>query len=154
MDFTKRDLVRDCWLVNDGVMGGISQSGLRHDELGMYFEGRVSLQNNGGFASMRSKARFSQGTEQLELLAKGDAKRYKLILRTELAPRVTYESDFVAEPNWQTYRFKSSQFKSTFRGRTVDSPPLSFADVTELGILIADNQEGGFVLQLKTIQSG
>jgi len=54
MDFTLPATMRDCWIVNDGVMGGVSQSGLRHDPQGMIFEGQVSLENNGGFASMRS----------------------------------------------------------------------------------------------------
>ena len=31
MDFTLPATMRDCWIVNDGVMGGVSQSGLRHD---------------------------------------------------------------------------------------------------------------------------
>ena len=89
--------MRDCWIVNDGVMGGVSQSGLRHDPQGMIFEGQVSLENNGGFASMRSPARFERETQVLELTTRGDGKRYKLILRTEAAVRVTYESDFVSE---------------------------------------------------------
>ena len=35
MDFTLPATMRDCWIVNDGVMGGISQSSLRHDPQGM-----------------------------------------------------------------------------------------------------------------------
>jgi len=153
MDFTNPNTMRDCSIVNDGVMGGISQSSLRQDAQGMFFEGLISLENNGGFASMRSSIQFPKGTQQIELLAKGDGKRYKLILRTELAPRVTYAADFIAEPTWQTYRFNTSQFKSTFRGQAVDAPPLSFSDVTELGILISNNQSGSFAIQLKKLLS-
>jgi hypothetical protein len=153
MDFTNPNTMRDCWIVNDGVMGGMSQSNLRQDAHGMFFEGLVSLENNGGFASMRSVARFPPGTQQLELLAKGDGKRYKLILRTELAPRVTYAADFIAAPTWQTYRFNLNQFKTTVRGQTVNAPTLSFSDVVEFGILISNNQAGSFAIQLKTLQS-
>ena len=98
MDFTNSNAMRDCWIVNDDVMGGLSQSRLRQDANGMFFEGLVSLENNGGFASMRSSARFPQGAQQIELLAKGDGKSYKLVLRTALAPRVTYSADFIAGP--------------------------------------------------------
>jgi hypothetical protein len=139
--------------VNDGVMGGVSQSSLRQDVDGMLFEGLVSLENNGGFASMRSSVRFPQGTQLIELIAKGDGKRYKLVLRTELAPRVTYVADFIALPTWQTYRFNLSQFKSTFRGRDVNAPTLSFSDVIDFGILISNNQAGSFAIQLKTLKS-
>jgi hypothetical protein len=153
MDFTNPNTMRDCWIVNDSVMGGVSQSSLRKDPHGMFFEGQVSLENNGGFASMRSSVRFPHGTQLIELLAKGDSKRYKLVLRTELAPRVTYAADFIAEPTWQTYRFHLNQFKATFRGQAVHAPTLSFSDVTEFGILISNSQAGSFAIQLKTLQS-
>ena len=153
MDFTNPQTMRDCWIVNDGVMGGVSQSALRPDAQGMFFEGQVSLENNGGFASMRSSAQFPPGTQVLELLAKGDGKQYKLVLRTAIAPRVTYAADFIAEPTWQTYRFQLNQFKATFRGQDVHAPTLSFFDVTEFGILISNSQAGSFAIQLKTLQS-
>ena len=153
MDFSNPNTLRDSWIVNDGVMGGVSQSSLRQDVDGMFFEGVVSLENNGGFASMRSSVRFPQGTQLIELIAKGDGKRYKLVLRTELAPRVTYVADFIALPAWQTYRFNLSQFKSTFRGRDVNAPTLSFSDVIDFGILISNNQAGSFAIQLKTLKS-
>ena len=153
MDFSNPNTLRDSWIVNDGVMGGVSQSSLRQDVDGMFFEGLVSLENNGGFASMRSSVRFPQGTQLIELIAKGDGKRYKLVLRTELAPRVTYVADFIALPTWQTYRFNLSQFKSTFRGRDVNAPTLSFSNVIDFGILISNNQAGSFAIQLKTLKS-
>ena len=153
MDFSNPNTLRDSWIVNDGVMGGVSQSSLRQDIDSMLFEGVVSLENNGGFASMRSSVRFPQGTQLIELFAKGDGKRYKLVLRTELAPRVTYVADFMALPTWQTYRFNLSQFKSTFCGRDVNAPTLSFSDVIDFGILISNNQAGSFAIQLKTLKS-
>jgi NADH dehydrogenase [ubiquinone] 1 alpha subcomplex assembly factor 1 len=153
MDFTNPKTMRDCWIMNDGVMGGASQSALRQDAQGMYFEGLVSLENNGGFASMRSSVRFPQGTQLIDLFAKGDGKRYKLVLRTELAPRVIYVAEFIAEPTWQYYRFQLSQFKATFRGQDVQAPTLSFSDVIEFGILISNSQAGSFAIQLKTLQS-
>ena len=153
MDFSNPNTLRDSWIVNDGVMGGVSQSSLRQDIDSMLFEGVVSLENNGGFASMRSSVRFPQGTQLIELFAKGDGKRYKLVLRTELAPRVTYVADFIALPTWQTYRFNLSQFKSTFRGRDVNAPTLSFSNVIDFGILISNNQAGSFAIQLKTLKS-
>lgn len=153
MDFANSNTLRNCWIVNNSVMGGVSQSRLRQDGHGLFFEGVVSLENNGGFASMRSSVKFPQGTQLLELLVKGDGKRYKLVLRTELAPRVSYVADFIAEPTWQTYRFILSQFKSTVQGQAVNAPSLSFSDVIEFGILISNNQVGSFGIQLKTLQS-
>ena len=41
-------------VVNDTVMGGRSSAQMSKAEEGWVFEGRVSLENNGGFASVRT----------------------------------------------------------------------------------------------------
>jgi len=151
MDFRISEVVRWGRIVNDGVMGGVSQSSLRPDPEGMFFEGVVSLANNGGFASMRFPASFPLQTHSLELVARGEIRRYKFILRTEMAAQVVYESEFLAATTWQRHRFKAEEFNSSFRGRLVQAPPLSFSDVSEVGILIADKQEGDFRLQIRTL---
>ena len=151
MDFSMVEVVRSGRTVNDGVMGGVSQSRLRPDPEGIFFEGVVSLANNGGFASMRFPASFPLSTHSLALVVRGDGQRYKFTLRTEKAPQVVYESDFLAAATWQPHRFKTEEFKTTFRGRLVQAPPLSFSDVSEIGILIADRQEGDFCLQIRTL---
>ena len=154
LDFTNAQTSANMWVVNDGVMGGISQSRFRHDAEGVMIEGNVSLENNGGFASVRSAAAFGVGAVALELKIIGDGKRYKFILRTDAAPRSPmYQADFVAAEGWHTYQFVPSDFRASFRGRAVDAPDLVFADAKELGILIADKQAGSFHLQLKTIRA-
>jgi len=151
MDFRTVETVRGGRIVNDGVMGGLSQSSLRPDPEGVFFEGVVSLANNGGFASMRFPASFPQQTHSLELVVRGESRRYKFTLRTEKAAQVVYESEFLAATNWQPHHFKAEDFKSSFRGRLVQAPPLIFSDVSEVGVLIADKQEGNFRLQIKTL---
>ena len=154
LDFTDTQIVEQMWVVNDGVMGGVSQSRFRRGAEGVIIEGNVSLENNGGFASVRSAAAFGVGTVALELKIKGDGKRYKFILRTDAAPRSPmYQADFVAAEGWHTYQFVLSDFRASFRGRAVDAPDLVFADAKELGILIADKQAGSFRLQLQAIRA-
>ena len=54
-DFTDPNAASAWHAIDDRVMGGISRSTLRHDPAGhAVFEGTVSLERNGGFASMRS----------------------------------------------------------------------------------------------------
>lgn len=154
LDFTNAQTTAQMWVVNDGVMGGISESRFRHDAEGVMIEGLVSLENNGGFASVRSATAFAVGTVALELKMKGDGKRYKFILRTDVSPRTPmYQADFVAAEGWHTYQFVPSDFRASFRGRTVDAPELVFANAKELGILIADRQAGSFRVQLQTIRA-
>ncbi len=154
LDFTDAQTTAQMWVVNDGVMGGVSESRFRHDTEGVMIEGIVSLDNNGGFASVRSAAAFGVGTVALYLRIKGDGKRYKFILGTDAAPRSPmYQADFVAAEGWHIYRFVPSDFRASFRGRAVDAPELVFAEVNEIGILIADKQAGSFRVQLQTIRA-
>ena len=153
MDFSDPDVARRLWVVNDGVMGGVSQSRFRHDAEGVIFEGEVSLRNNGGFASLRGPVAWADGTSALELAVHGDGKRYRLLLRMDSAPgAASYQCDFDALGP-QTHRFTAADFQATFRGRLVSAAPLVFARVVEFGVLIADKQEGPFVLQLRHIQA-
>ena len=57
-DFTGANAAKEWQAVNDGVMGGVSAGKFKiTDEKTMEFFGTLSLANNGGFASVRSKAK-------------------------------------------------------------------------------------------------
>ena len=154
LDFTNPHTLKEMWVVNDGVMGGVSQSRFSYDSEGVLFEGAVSLENGGGFASVRSLIVIPVGTSILNVTLRGDEKRYKLVLRTDTSPRSPlYQAEFFATREWKTHRFVSSDFKASFRGRPVEAPALDFSATKEIGILIANQQSGSFRLQLKNVQS-
>jgi NADH dehydrogenase [ubiquinone] 1 alpha subcomplex assembly factor 1 len=56
-DFTGADVAKDWQTVNDGVMGGDSQGKFKIiDKKTLEFFGTLSLENNGGFASVRTNS--------------------------------------------------------------------------------------------------
>ena len=56
MEFTT-DATEPSWIaVNDGVMGGLSTGGPRLENNILHFTGTLSLENNGGFSSIRTKS--------------------------------------------------------------------------------------------------
>ena len=79
-------------------MGGVSSSRLRHDPAGhAVFEGVVSADNGGGFASVRHSQLplGSPDTIAYRLQVLGDGKRYKLNLRTDPAfDGVNHQAEF------------------------------------------------------------
>jgi monofunctional biosynthetic peptidoglycan transglycosylase len=153
LDFTNPQIVTEMWVVNDGVMGGVSNSRISYDSEGAVFEGVVSLDNGGGFASVRSPIAIPAGTTALNVTIRGDEKLYKLVLRTDASPRSPlYQAEFFATRDWKIHRFLPSDFKASFRGRPVDAPELVFSAVHEIGILIANQQSGAFRLQLRNVQ--
>ncbi len=154
LDFTNPLTTNALRAVNDNVMGGVSKSRFTYAPEGIVFEGEVSLENGGGFASLRSPIFIPECTSALNLTIRGDDKQYKLVLRTDNSPRSPlYQADFSTTRDWQTHRFDSGDFKASFRGRAVNAPELVFSSVIEIGILIANQQAGTFRVQLKHIQS-
>ena len=154
MDFRDSDLARQMRIVNDDVMGGRSDSRFLIDPEGVIFEGMVSLENNGGFASVRCPVSFARDASGLQLTTRGDGKQYQLIIRTEASTRAPiYKSNFASSKDWKTHQFTPEDFDAAFRGRPVDAKPLVFSEALEFGLLIADKQAGPFRLQLRQLQT-
>ena len=77
-DFTHQETSGVWMIVNDGVMGGISESRLSLDQQGfLVFEGRVSLDYGGGSASVRSilNRLDADSYDGILIRFKGDGKR-------------------------------------------------------------------------------
>ena len=145
--------------IDDRVMGGASDSRLRFDRAGhAVFEGTVRLQNNGGFASIRSLAMdfgVAQASSYL-LKVNSDGKRYKLNLRMDDGiDGVTYQAAFVTPAGmWTSLRLPIAQFTPTFRGQPVPGAgTLDPARVRQIGLVIADRQVGPFALELRSIHA-
>ena len=85
-DFTDASAVRAWAAIDDRVMGGVSRSSLQHGPAGhAVFKGTVSLERNGGFASVRSSPgdRGQVGAEACLIEVRGDNKQFKLSLLTD-----------------------------------------------------------------------
>ena len=143
--------------VNDVVMGGLSASRFAASGAGSaVFEGSVSMENNGGFASVRRKPGglgLKKGA-RLRLAFRGDGHDYKLRLRTTDAfDGVNYEAVFrTTDGAWQAQTFRTDDFTPVWRGQRVrGAPDLSLADVRSIGLLISDEQAGPFHLELSTL---
>ena len=70
-------------IVNDGVMGGVSRSRLTVANRTGVFAGEVSLENSGGFASVRSRPESlpAAGATGFLVRVRGDGHRYKFTAR-------------------------------------------------------------------------
>jgi hypothetical protein len=138
--------------IDDVVMGGVSQSRFEQAEPGIArFYGEVSLEQGGGFASVRTPPRdwATSGASALLLRVRGDGKRYKLTLRTDNGfDGVQYQQHFtVPAGEWKILRLPTRDFAPSFRGRLVPSaPPLDPARIRAIGFMISDRQAGAFEL--------
>ncbi|WP_428418619.1 CIA30 family protein [Methylibium sp.] len=156
-DFADPQTVIAWQAIDDRVMGGVSRSKLRHDPVGhAVFEGTVSLERNGGFASVRSSpdARGQVGAEACLIELRGDNKQFKLSLLTDDGfDSLNYQATFAAAgTDWQTLHLPLADFRASFRGREVThAPALDPARVRQVGLMIASRQAGPFELQIRRI---
>jgi len=156
-DFRDPDAVNDWAPIDDRVMGGLSRSRLRHDPAGhAVFEGEVSMERNGGFASVRSRPgeRGRPEAEACLIEVRGAGRQYKLSLLTDDGfDSLNYQASFApAGAGWQTLRLPLATFRASFRGREVpDAPSLDPAHIRQVGLLIAARQAGPFALDIKRI---
>ncbi len=145
--------------VDDVVMGGRSASTARVSDAGtLLFAGVVSLEDGGGFASLRCgpAGHDFSGAGGIVLRLRGDGKRYRFSLRTgEGFDGVQYHAGFTAPAGeWAEVELPWARFEPRFRGQPVpDAPPLDPAQVRWLGLLIADRQAGPFSLELDWLRA-
>jgi hypothetical protein len=165
------DLVdwREIWgALDDVVMGGVSESGIRFGDGVAYFSGNVSTANSGGFASVRTRnldpaldlSRF----EGVELRVKGDGQRYKFMLRTETrwdGIAYCFSFDTLAD-QWLTVQIPFTELIPVFRARTLPNRPIDSSHITAWQLMLSKFeydgalnphfQPGCFQLQVASIQ--
>lgn len=141
--------------VNDGVMGGISSGGIvRVDEL-LRFEGVLSLENNGGFASVRRLIEQDLSTvDSVRLQIRGDGRDYQFRLRTDDRwDGIAWRAGFSTTGDWQTINLELAEFEPVFRGRLLtDAAPLTASEIRQIGFMLADKRPGPFRLDIRSIE--
>lgn len=158
-DFSRSEEVDRWQTVNDIVMGGRSQSSRVFTAPGvMVFKGQVSLEQGGGFASVRSVVRRYDlgGTEGLLITAGGDGRRYKLSVRCDPSlDAIAYQVPLDIEAGRvQTLPLPWQAFRPTHHGRLIEGyEPLDPSDIRSFGIVIGDRQEGPFRLELHRLET-
>lgn len=146
------------YVVNDNVMGGRSEGDFTQTRGGLFFSGRTNTRG-GGFSSIRTqKLQLDLSTHAgVRLRVKGDGRRYTWRLTTTARWRgreVAYWADFETRENqWHTVDIPFSSFVPRFRGYQLDGPELDTGRITGMGLMIYDNLDGPFELELASVHA-
>jgi len=141
--------------INDGVMGGRSSGGITRSESGLSFKGELSLENNGGFASVRRLVEADLSSAKgLQLQVRGDGRTYQVRLRQDgNYDGVAWRAEFSTTTEWQTVSLDFEAFEPVFRGRQVPGAgPVVASNISQLGFMLADKTPGPFLLDIKSIR--
>ena len=144
-------------IVNDTVMGGRSSSRWSKNSSALSFEGFLSLENNGGFASVRHDLNNINlsSTEGIFIKVKGDGRKYQFRIRSQASRWANYSQEFKTKKDTvQSFFLPYKDFKPSWRGRSVRNvPTLTGKDVRGIGFLLGDKVQGKFKLDILNISA-
>ena len=144
-------------IVNDTVMGGRSSSRWSKNSSALSFEGFLSLENNGGFASVRHDLNNINlsSTEGIFIKVKGDGRKYQFRIRSQASRWANYSQEFKTKKDIvQSFFLPYKDFKPSWRGRSVRNvPTLTGKDVRGIGFLLGDKVQGKFKLDILNISA-
>jgi NADH dehydrogenase [ubiquinone] 1 alpha subcomplex assembly factor 1 len=138
-DFNKKSDLQDWIIVDDVVMGGRSSSTFKLDKDGLgVFEGNISLENNGGFSSLRY--RFLKRTIKYQFRIKSNGGDYYF-----------YITSFLTSGEWQEIVIPLKDMYPSFRGRRLNQPNFSDNSIEEITFLIGNKKNERFKLMIDKI---
>ena len=150
------DVNTSAWrIVDDVVMGGRSNGQFEVTKEGHGFiHGYVSLENNGGYSSVRYrfKEKEIKGFTKVIIRLKGDGNRYQFRAKTSSYDRYSYIQYFETNGEWQTIEIALEDMYPTFRGRKLRMPNFPGEKLGEIAFLIGNKEEQSFQLSIDYIQ--
>jgi len=142
-DFNKNSSISNWVVVDDVVMGGKSNGSfhLNKDGNGV-FSGKVSLDNYGGFSSVRYgfKQINIEKYKSIVLKIKGDGKNYQFRIKHKSTDYASYITSFSSSGKWQEIEIPINSMYPSFRGRKLDKPNFFYKSIEEVTFLIANKK--------------
>lgn len=146
------------YVVNDGVMGGLSDSDAFLQENSLLFKGNVSLDNNGGFVSLRcpyGDMDFSK-FKTVSIKYKNAGQNFAFQLETE---RMFFRPNYKvlladSENEWTTASFKLEDFKEYVMGKANGNEitSIKLANVIRFGFINYGKKAGDFEFEIDYIK--
>jgi NADH dehydrogenase [ubiquinone] 1 alpha subcomplex assembly factor 1 len=158
LDFVGPDAAQKWQAVNDGVMGGVSEGWFKITaDKTMEFSGRLSLENNGGFASVRTKlTNFNiHGGDTLVVRVKGDGREYVLNIYTKTRRMAfSYRAPLpTTKDQWTEVSVPLDEFIPTsFGNRVQGMGPVEPDQINSLGFMLSDKKPGPFKLEVNWVK--
>ena len=155
-DFGKSDSSTEWFSVNDSVMGGLSEGSVSYTKKSMLFKGQLSLENNGGFASVRSQTSMMDLSElqTLEIRCRGYGGTFEITMaRHQEWYLPNYKHAFTPDEDWSIIQLPIRDFKEFRIGEPTGSKlnkELS-ASIIRMGIIKGDKKTEPFQLEVDYI---
>lgn len=141
-------------IIDDVVMGGKSSGHFKINEDGYgKFYGEISLDNNGGFSSVRYRGENIDVEDftKVTLHLKGDGKRYQFRIKADGNDKHSYVTHFSTTGDWETITINLKALQPKFRGKHLERSNFSETTIAELGFLFGNKTAEPFTLLIDSI---
>lgn len=149
---------RNSWFpLNDNVMGGISTGKCSFSKQNtLVFSGKLSLENRGGFASIRSLTTGMnlKDATKFKLKVKGDGRFYNFnISSSNFIADPGFQAGFQTKKNtWQEIEIALKEFSPAFGSRSSKNE-LDMSTIKIMGLILSDKQAGPFHIEVDWIKA-
>lgn len=154
-DFNKNSNIQNWIIVDDIVMGGESSGSfkLSADGFGV-FQGSISLDNNGGFSSVRYRFQKKAINDNTKFVIKlrGDGKKYQFRIKSNSGDYYSYITPFLTSGEWQEIKIPLKDMYPSFRGKRLNQPNFSNDYIEEVTFLVGNKKNENFKLLLDKIE--
>ncbi|MEL6821537.1 MAG: CIA30 family protein [Calditrichota bacterium] len=158
IDFGEKKDGPNWTVINDGVMGGLSQGQMTLQEDALFFKGVISLKNNGGFSSCKGpfvRTDLSKA-KKVRMRLKSNGVRFAMTLemsRQFFLPY--YKKEFQTKTDdWEIIEFDMADFflyrMGQNMGRELNRDDLS--KILRIGIITSEKKEVPFQLEIDSIE--
>ncbi|MDG1674896.1 MAG: CIA30 family protein [Flavobacteriales bacterium] len=143
--------------LNDGVMGGLSEGEVEVRDSSITWHGQTRLENNGGFASLRStwSARDLSDLDRIVVTCRGTGGPFKLTMETSGRWWMPYAyASFAPTAEWHEVVIPASDLKwsqAQMGDLTSVRPSRDLNEVLRLGLMKYDGTAQAFDLEVASI---
>jgi hypothetical protein len=153
------DQVQDWVVLSDNVMGGVTKSNLEYTDTSMVLSGNISLDNYGGFSSVKTKFNRFDLSEYsgVHLRYKSTNQGFAFTLensRNWTQPYFKGELSISKENTWTETTIYFKDFKEYQIGEPTGNNlnPSILKGIVRLGVITTEKREGPFSLEVDYIE--
>ncbi|CAI8431051.1 MAG: Uncharacterised protein [Flavobacterium sp. SCGC AAA160-P02] len=146
------------WVVNDGVMGGLSEGIKILTKNSILFKGIISLDNNGGFSSLRRSLADKDLTQYNEVEIRYRSLGISQALTFAVSNR-WYIPNYKVRlegtlGQWETRTIKLSDFKKFYLGNPMNDylKKEAIQKIVRIGVITDEKKYGGFEFEIDYIE--
>jgi len=158
IDFGKDKKGKKWQVINDGVMGGLSEGNAKLTENSILFKGEVSLDNNGGFSSLRRVFSSKDLSAFDEVKIRYKSSGISLAFTIAVSQRWYVPNYKMSLPStsseWKTATMKLTDFRKHYIGKPMNETLKKevLSDIVRIGFITDEKKYGDFEFEIDYIE--